>query len=1174
MEGSVLRNHSHDALSPAPEIPAEIVRRISEKATTSGNGSEKYPLAKIAIDAVLKQVGSNLQSGLSDSTAKQKLIEFGLNELYKPPMPGIITLFFLQLLNFVIMLLIAAACASIVVTATSDNRDNALEYSTGIAIYLLVIVNAGIAAKVESQANGALDALKKLSQAAVSVLRDSAEVKVPTNLIVPGDIVMLAVGDVVPADVRLIDSADFKVNEMPLTGEPDDVAKTHKVKPAKEGEVAKLRPETMAFSGCQVTNGKATCVVVGTGMNTDIGQIAAMLNDGGEAAAASNGEDGEAAKPAKKKSCLPQSGNTKTPMQTSLDKLGARIGIGACVVCAVVWIIGFAQEAVSYEDLMKTGSERMTASALYMILISVTLAVAAIPEGIPLCVTISLSLGCVDMKTRNVLVKQLAAVETLGCASVICTDKTGTLTEGKMTMVKMWSAGTLYEVEGKGFDPTIGGIKFKDGGQDAAQNKCVRSTLFAALCCCSTKLIQNEDKRWEPQGNSSEAPIVVASRKIGFNEQEMEKQYERVMEVPFSSARKMMLTVTKMPSPQLGKGGHALPGDKKLLSVCKGAPNFILNACEGMLTEDGSFEPLTAEKKAEILQVVDSFSSEALRVLAIGVSPMAELPYDPNDEEVQTDDKFKLCREGLQLLGLVASKDPERNGVPEAVVVARGASVRVVMITGDYLKTAIAIGHKCKILQEGDDDEKDAVDCGSLRPGGPYLSNDEIDQITARVKVFARAQPEDKLEIVKSLQRQEFVSAMTGDGVNDAPALKQANIGVGMGLCGTEVAKGAADMILMDDNFATIVTAVEKGRAIYAGIQKFVAFIMSVHIAEVLQIFICVLCEMPTIRTPLQILFLILVTDLPPSIALGQEPGEPNILKLKPRPKKEPIILAWMWISIFMNGIILAGVILGIYSFSLYHFIGAISYSEIIAETAKRTDAFMEADPTLSAEAAGEKADAEMKLGLMCAQTVAFIALVFSENIRAYIARSFDRPFWQNFLANKAMQKAVAMADVVLLIAVLVPGLSDAILELDGISIGIVGWIISLLGPMLTVILCEAFKVVTHFQIERYQATLDRKLREEETARKQVLTLEVLERRTQMMTEQWAAAQNEIAALKKAQKEKEQVQKLGQEQLEKSRSVRIASTASTSVKPQSPPPAVLTPEKKGGCFNSVCIPNK
>jgi magnesium-transporting ATPase (P-type) len=804
----------------------------------------------------------------------------------------------------------------------------------------------------------------------------------------------------------------------------------------------------------------------------------------------------------------------------------------------------------------------MTASALYMVLISVTLAVAAIPEGIPLCVTISLSLGCVDMKTRNVLVKQLAAVETLGCASVICTDKTGTLTEGKMTMVKMWSANTLYEVEGKGFDPTIGGIKTKDGGQDAAQNKCVRSTLFSALCCCSTKLIQNEEKRWEPQGNSSEAPIVVAARKIGMNEQQIDKDYERVMEVPFSSARKMMLTVTKMPSPQLGKGGHALPSDKKLLSVCKGAPNFILNACEGYLTEDGSFEPLTQEKKAEILQVVDSFSSEALRVLAIGVSPMAELPYDPNDEEVQTDDKFKLCREGLQLLGLVASKDPERNGVPEAVVVARGASVRVVMITGDYLKTAVAIGHKCKILQEGDDDEKDAVDCGSLRPGGPYLSNDEIDQITARVKVFARAQPEDKLEIVKSLQRQDFVSAMTGDGVNDAPALKQANIGVGMGLCGTEVAKGAADMILMDDNFATIVTAVEKGRAIYAGIQKFVAFIMSVHIAEVLQIFLCVLCEMPTIRTPLQILFLILVTDLPPSIALGQEPGEPNILKLKPRPKKEPIILGWMWISIFMNGFILAGVILGIYSFSLYHFIGAISYSEIITETNRRENAFIAAGMTQ--QAASDEADKEMKMGLMCAQTVAFIALVFSENIRAYIARSFDRPFWQNFLANKAMQKAVAMADVVLLVAVLVPGLSDKILGLDGISIGIVGWIVSLLGPMLTVILCEAFKVVTHFQIERYQGALDRKLREEETARKQVLTLEVLERRTQLMTEQWTNAQNEIAALKRAQKEKEH--------LEKRRSVRIDSTASTSNKPQSPPPAVATP-KSGECFMS-CIPNK
>jgi magnesium-transporting ATPase (P-type) len=672
--------------------------------------------------------------------------------------------------------------------------------------------------------------------------------------------------------------------------------------------------------------------------------------------------------------------------------------------------------------------------------------------------------------------------------------------------------------------------------------------------------VQNESGQWEPQGNSSEAPIVVAARKIGFNEEQMAKSYVREMEVPFSSARKMMLTVTHLPTAQLGSGGISIAPDKKLLSVCKGAPNFIIKACDGYMTEDGSFEPLTEEKKAEILEVVDSFSSEALRVLAIGVAPMPDLPYDKDDEEITTDDKFKLCKEGLQLLGLVASKDPERNGVPEAVVVARGASIRVVMITGDYLKTAIAIGHKCNILQEGDDDEKDAVDCGSLRPGGVYLSNTELDQMTCRVKVFARAQPEDKLEIVKSLKRQEKVTAMTGDGVNDAPALKQADIGVGMGLCGTEVAKGASDMILMDDNFATIVTAVEKGRAIYAGIQKFVAFIMSVHIAEVLQIFICVLVEMPTIRTPLQILFLILVTDLPPSIALGQEPGESNILQMKPRPKKEPIILVWMWISIFMNGLILAAVILGIYSFSLYYYIGAISYSEIIAEVDRRTTVLMQSG--LGAESAEETAQADVKLGLMYAQTVAFIALVFAENIRAYIARSFDKPFWHQFLANKAMQKAVAMADFVLLLAVLVPGLSDAILGLDGIGIGGTGWVISLLGPLLTVILCEAFKVVTHIQIEKYQASIERKLREEETARNTVHTLEVLQTRTQIMTEQWNAAQAEIANLKRAQKEKEH--------LEKRRSVRVDSM--TNKKPE-PAPVVAAPAPKEACF-SACVPSK
>jgi magnesium-transporting ATPase (P-type) len=397
----------------------------------------------------------------------------------------------------------------------------------------------------------------------------------------------------------------------------------------------------------------------------------------------------------------------------------------------------------------------------------------------------------------------------------------------------------------------------------------------------------------------------------------------------------------------------------------------------------------------------------------------------------------------------VASIDPDRDGVKESVGLARGAGVRVVMITGDYLKTAAAIAHNVRILQEGDDESTAAVDCASLRPGGNYLAESEFDSMTARVRVFARAKPEDKLEIVKSLQRQGFVTAMTGDGVNDAPALNQADIGVAMGIQGTDVAKGAADMILTDDNFCSIVSAVEMGRAIYAGIQKFVAFIMSVHIAEVIQIFVCIAIGMPVMRTPVQILFLILVTDLPPSIALGMEPAEEGILKQRPRPKSEPVVLGWMWLNMVMNAAVLSVVVIVVYVFSLIHFCdGQILVADLDLEN---------------------ESDAS---GLMYARTVAFISLVLCENVRSYTSRSFDKPVWKNICGNKAMHLAIILAQIALYIAVLVPFFSDQILELDGTSIGLWGWGVAAIGPVAALILCELCKLVTGCQMRQHQRRL------------------------------------------------------------------------------------------------------
>lgn len=1002
-----------------------------------GDGADP---SKIEVKDLAMSLGTDFDAGLSSAKASETLARDGPNELTKDPKPTLLMLFVMQLTGFIIILLILAAAASVAVNATGPNKDDVLSYTTGKAIFVIVFINAAIAAWTEHKAGGALEALSQLSQASIYVLRDGVEEKVDTRSIVCGDIVVLGTGDVVPADMRLFGAEDLKVSEMALTGEPEDVSKTSKLRPkprdsgeSHEGE--KLTPENMVFSGCSVTNGKGKGIVVDTGMSTRIGRIAQLIaeKDGG---------------PKKKCGCLPDTSTNATPLQANLERLGARIGVMAILVCIVVFIIGTL--------LGSTDPENPQSEAwLYMILVAVTLAVAAIPEGIPLCVTISLSIGCKAMVKKNVLVRKLAAVETLGSASIICSDKTGTLTEGKMTMINLWSGGVAYDVSGKGFDPTEGTVSRAESCVDASQELTVRSTLFAALLCCNTTLGKVKDKesgemRWKPKGNSSEAPIVVASRKVGFAESDLES-YKRVLEVPFSSSRKMMLTVTNMSGKEsLCAGGVRLPPDTNFLTVCKGAPNYIIELCATQLMEDGSSQPMTEADKVQALKTVDEYSSNALRVLAVAMRAMPNLPYDANNEDLPTDAKFQLCRQELQLVGLVASIDPERDGVKESVELARGAGVQVVMITGDYLKTAIAIGKNVRILQESDDVETAAVDCTSLRPGGSYLPQDQIDTITQCVRVFARAQPEDKLEIVKSLQRQNFVTAMTGDGVNDAPALSRADIGVAMGIQGTAVAQGASDMILTDDNFCSIVAAVEKGRTIYAGIQKFVAFIMSVHIAEVLQIFVCIVAKIPVMRTPVQILFLILVTDLPPSIALGMEPSEKNILKQRPRPKNEPVVLPWMWFSMVLNGVILSLVIIGIYILALVHYCdGEILQDDI--------DGLI---------------DYEHKL--MNAQTVAFISLVFSENVRSYTSRSFDQPIWRNLCGNPDMHKAIVLAQFALYTAVLVPFFSEEILGLRGRDIGLWGWGVALLGPIATLVLCEFSKIITHLQMDRYQRRLSK----------------------------------------------------------------------------------------------------
>ena len=1016
----------------------------------------EVPLPLLAAD-----MKSDLKAGLSAAAAADKLAEDGLNVLESPPKVTFLMLFLIQLTQFIIALLLGACVVSAAINATNkDRRGNPLAYVDSIAIFIIVMLNAVIAASTEASANGALDALSALSSPISTVVRGGAEVEVDSSHIVIGDIVVLGTGDVVPADCRVLSAADLKVNEMLLTGESEDVSKTDKVKKKAPGAAEKLTADTMIFSSCTVKAGNCKAMVVRTGMRTRVGQIAALLAGDG----------------AKQEGCLPDTSANQTPLQVSLGKLSVQIGVLAIGCCLLVFVMGL---ALGVKD--PTG---VSPGWLYMILISVTLTVAAIPEGLPLTVTISLSTGCSEMVKENVLMRKIAAVETLGSASVICTDKTGTLTEGKMRCVKMFVASTDYDVTGKGFDPTVGSVGAAgaavasdmsfDAADDRKDDPKVKLLLTSALCCSSTTLTKESEggeEKWTPKGNSSEAPIVVCAAKCGLWAKDLEPKFPLVTEIPFSSSRKMMIKVTKNECGELAGVEKAVGLDANYVAHIKGAPNYILKGCDKILRPDGSVTPVTEEDKDALLAKVDELSSMALRVLAIALKPLESLPYD---QDAEIEDKFAAIVKNITFVGLVASIDPERAGVKAAIEVAANASIRTVMITGDYLKTAAAIAKNIAILPEdGSLDKTGAVDCNDLRPGDSYLSNPDMDALTARVNVFARAKPEDKLEIVKSLQRQGLVSAMTGDGVNDAPALKEADIGVSMGLEGTEVAKGASDMILTDDNFCSIVKAVEKGRGIYSGIQKFVSFIMSVHFAEVVQIFLCVVSGLPIMRVPLQILFLVLVTDLPPAIALGVEPGEPGIMNKTPRPKTQPVVMPWMWRCIVANGLIMTAGITATYLVALRAYAGTYVQDQITDGDRNHCDVWGRDGAFGSQKWYDDPDDDNLKectkFAIRKARTVAFIALVWAENLRAYSARSFTKPIWENMFSNPTMNKAVFLGQICLYCGLFLPGLSNGVLDLhplpraghDGIQA--YGWGIAVCGALSCLLGCELYKFAMSF---------------------------------------------------------------------------------------------------------------
>jgi len=1025
------------------------------------------------IDVIVKELGTSQQLGLTANQSETRVAQYGMNALDEDPRAPLYIVFLLQLYNMIMALLLIAAVASFLLE----------KYVEGTAVVIIIILNATITTWQEYSAGNALDALAQMASPQCVVLRDGEHQVIDSKLLVPGDVVMLTTGDVVPADVRLFASADLKVNEMLLTGESEDVSKKYN---ANVGQSKKLTADNMVFSSTTITAGNARGIVVETGMKTRVGSIAALLKG-----------NGSSERSGKKKSknplaaCLDKYQPKLTPLQLGLHRLAFFIGTLALLVSVVVFVVGIARGT-------KNPKAPDRPIWLSMIMIAVSIAVSAVPEGLPMVVTICLSVGTVAMVKKNVLVRKLAAVETLGAASVICTDKTGTLTEGKMTAIKMWGDFKTYDITGKGFNPE-GGI-FLNGVNQAtpgSSNVQVRATLLSCVLCSNTHLKQQDVEgvmTWVPFGNSSEAPLVVAAAKAEIWEDAVSEEYERMGEVPFSSSRKMMVTLNKLPP--TGMFDTLDLGEKaRYVANVKGAPNYILNNCTRICQTDGTFVNLTDEHRQQIMDTVDKLSSEALRVLAVAIQPLTDLPYADDCDDM--DEKFAALSQPLVLMGLMASIDPERDGVKAAILTARRASIRTVMITGDYLKTAVAIAKNIDLLEVGANDEEEATDCTTLRPRGDvYLPDHEIDEITSRTNVFARAKPEDKIEIVKSLQRQGLVAAMTGDGVNDAPALKEADIGVAMGISGTEVAKGASDMVLLDDNFVSIVAAVERGRVIYANIQKFVIFLLSTNVAEIVILFAAVAIGMPMPMEPLQILMLNLFTDGMPGAALSMEKGDPQIMDDAPRKKKAPLLPGRLWKLVVLNAVYIGVGTMTVTVLGFYWNFGTIllddilvagagptgpegkdytgvtcqrwegpnsgwrTYGNCASSYANGTSVF----PGLEGYMAYEDASIVchggdyvcMWDGVARAQTLTFFSLCFTEFFRAFTIRSFTASMFVGILSNKHLVGAGLLSLTLTLVITTVPVLMDDVFGFAYISW--FQWLVALASALFATFCSEVTK--------------------------------------------------------------------------------------------------------------------
>jgi len=770
-------------------------------------------------------------NGLSQTEAKERLAQFGPNELVKKKKISPWAIFLEQFKSVLIIILLIAVVLSAVLGEVTD----------AILIGVIVFFACGLGFVQEYRAERAMEVLKKMAAPTASVLRDGKETEIASSELVPGDIIILRTGDKIPADARLIEAINLKTDEASLTGESIPIEKTDQ---PISGEVSIGDKKNMVFTGTASVYGRGTAVVAATGMSTEFGKIAGMLQ---EVKA------------------------ERTPLQINLDRLGKYIGIAALVMCFALAGLGIMR-----------GHE-----FLEMFIWGIALAVAAVPEALPAVVVISLALGVRRMVKRNALMRRLPAVETLGSTTFICSDKTGTLTQDQMTIRRIYVDGKLIDVSGVGYEPK--GEFYLDGKVvEPGQNTTLEALLRASSLCNDTSLT-SVNGVWEIKGDPTEGALVVVAAKAGLWQKELSSQLPRIDEIPFSSERKRMTT---MHNTTEGKVAYS-----------KGAPETILDSCSYIL-KDGKEKPLTEKDKAEVLGNATQMAGEALRVLGIAYKRLPEIPARKEDSET-----------GMVFGGLAGMIDPPREEVKEAIKLCDRAGIKSVMITGDHILTAIAIAKELGLSKEGI-----ALSGAEL----DNLSNEEFEASVEKVEVYARVSPTHKLRVVEALTKKGHVVAMTGDGVNDAPALKKADIGVAMGITGTDVTKEAADMILTDDNFASIVSAVEEGRGIFGNIKKYLMYLLSSNIGEILlmagAILFGPLIGLPYGAIPLiavQILFVNLVTDGLPAIALSVDPPEPDIMERKPRPRGQGIFTKPVVILMVVGGVWSMIVNLGIFTWAL-----------------------------------------------------------------------------------------------------------------------------------------------------------------------------------------------------------------------------------------------------------------